>query len=721
MSAERDQARIQRGRQGLWAYNIRILLGNSYWLIVTPVAGAQLVLFWNMAVVSASSAPTAVRTVELLAPILAAFLCAHALAPEHGKVGELVFVRPVSVERVLLLRMAAVFAFVLIVISPVLILDMFRVQDFPLGAAVAAALPGMALMSVIALAAANALRQPLLGFAAVAAFWALDVATGGYFNALVSLRGYGNWLAQEPMSELWLTNKLVLCGLAVVIYLGLRKTLGKPAAPRRLRTAVVRAAVAVVVLVLYAGTGAGYKLAYGLRHEQELGIQSRLWYQVQFGRYGPAPVARLFGPAFPLYLQPDLSRETISLNSANTTLVTPVDVSRMRLLLRRYPRSIWADNAQLEIALYAMRGRPREEQLLIGRQAGQRQTAQRLVDQDLESARREFETLVDRYPRSPFGPLALSKMSAIGLAKLDFALAVGSLQRLIRDFGGSPQAYEAGLDLNAYYLCVGETDRALEAADAAAAAAPWDVQGKALLAAGRAAEAGGKADVARDRYQKAKESARRAADRSIAGARSPSRLNKAEMFDQVNAVISSCEQGLGRIGRGKPSPRKAVASGPAALVSGRLTVNGAGAGGARVAFGTPDTSGFPSPFAGGPAADAPVEEDGRFTLEMRPGSYPAVAALVRVLGNEAGWNKTMAAQLPVKAEQRQEDIGEIRVELSRPVQPQPQAGGRGSGRRVGSSASGGRRGGSRATRAEPGSGTPGRVGLERPSGRAGLR
>jgi len=662
------------GTQGLWAYNVRILLGNSYWLIVTPVAAAQLVLFWNMAIVSTSSVAFAVRTIELLAPILGAFLCAHVLAPEQGKVGELVFVRPVSTERVLVLRMAAVLAFVLLAMSPVLIFYRIRVEAFPLAAAVLAALPPMLLLSVLALAAAAALRQPLFGFAAAGAFWALDLATGGYYNQLLTLDSVADLLGGRPMSDAWAMNKALLVALAALIYLWLRRRLGHPVAPRRFREVLLRAVAVGVMLIAYLGSGAAYKIGYGLRHERELGPRARLWYQVQFHGYGPLPVARLFGPAFPLYVQADLRSPGLALGDANAAAIGPVDVGRLRELLRRYPRSIWADNAQFEIALLGLRERAAQPSLLIGRLPGTGNPSQQLLDQDTAGARREFGLLVARYPDSAFGPLALSQLAAIGLSELDFPLAIRSYERLIRDYSHTPDAYPAGLKLSHSYLWSGQPEKALDAADIAAGVAAWDVQGKALLAAARAAQAAGKDDTAHDRYQRARQAASLAAERALASARSPSRLNKAELFTSANAVIEACDRALA----GAPSTTsEAGQTSPSAVVTGRLLRNDHTVAGARVALGRADGRGFPSPFAG-PAVQASTDERGRFFLTGLPGGeYPALAVWLQLAPGTAQWEKTLTGPaLPVKVGPPSVDLGDIEV-TALPSAARPTAPGRG--------------------------------------------
>jgi tetratricopeptide (TPR) repeat protein len=364
----------------------------------------------------------------------------------------------------------------------------------------------------------------------------------------------------------------------------------------------------------------------------------------------------------------------MGLGDANGPVVAPVDLARLRTLLQRYPRSIWADNAQLEIALHDLRERTGDVALLIGSAAGRGDSPQRLFEEDSAAGRQGFEMLVERYPGSPFGPLALSQLAAIGLSELDFPLAIRSYERLIRDYPHAPDAYTAGLKLNRYYLATGQPDKAIVAAEIAAAAGAWDVRAEALFAGGRAAQAAGEKDVARDRYEQARETARHAADRSIAGARSPSRLNKAEMFAAANAVIAACDKALA--GELSPQPLGRQA-GPIAAVTGRVLLGDRPAAQARVALGPPDANGFPSPFSGVPpggrggstAASATTDASGRFALDDLPqGAYPALAVLICLPRRQADWVKELAAPAPpITADRPSLDLGDIRVIVTPPV------------------------------------------------------
>lgn len=626
----------------LWTYNVRILIGNTYWLIVTPIAATQLVLFWNMATATLFSPTRAAQTIELLCPILCAFLCAHALAPEQDGVGELVFVRPLSLEKILLLRLVVIFAFVFAVVSPAFIIYKVGIPDFPLGMTILAALPSMLLMSALAMAMASATRRPIVGLGGAGAFWVLDLTKGRYFNPLASLHGFSDYLAAQPMAEQWVAGKLVLIGLAALIYVLLRRRLGRPASPRRWMSLVRTAALVAVLLVVYVTSGAAYKVAYGIGHEREIANRARLWYQLQFRGYGPLPVAWMFGPAFPLYVQAELGSDLPVGGGVKGTLWTPVDISQMELLLERYPKSIWADNAQFEVATYKRRKTAGRPWLVIGCEAGNRQPRQTWVSEDVAGAVEEYQRLVDDYPESPFAPLALSQRALIGLSLLDFELSRSSYERLLRDYPEDAEAYDAGMGLSALYQREGEWEKALRAADIAANVALWDVKGEALFAAAQAAERAGEEEISRDRYARAREATHDAVERAIKGEKGPTRLTKGDLFERSNAVMRVCDAALS----GEPRP-VFVAPGGTEVV-GRIVKDDRGLPGVRVAIGaSPGPRGMPSPFVSGPVASATTDAQGAFRLtDVPPAGYGFAAFAMQLEGGEEDYS-VAGLELPI--------------------------------------------------------------------------
>ena len=78
--------------RALLRYNFGIVWGHTPWLLIIPVAASMLVLFWNMAMASMFTPSKVAQTTEGLAPILAAFLCAHLLGVEYRfRIGEITF------------------------------------------------------------------------------------------------------------------------------------------------------------------------------------------------------------------------------------------------------------------------------------------------------------------------------------------------------------------------------------------------------------------------------------------------------------------------------------------------------------------------------------------------------------------------------------------------------------------------------------------------------
>ena len=613
-SARREGSRRERG---LWAYNLRILLGNSYWLIVTPVAAAQLVLFWNMATSSLFSAVRAAQTMEELAPILGAFLCAHVLAPEQAGVRELVFARPVSLEKILLVRLGVMLAFVLAVLAPALVLYQLGIKAFPLGLTVAAGLPSLLFLSLLAMAVATSTRHPLLGLGVAAAYWVLDLAAGTYLNPVLTLHGFSDHLAEQPMSDQWVAGKLLLVGLAGLLYVWNRRVLRRPPGPRRWVTAAGVGAAALALTLLYFGSGAAYKITYGMRHERELGTRAYLWYRQQFQGYGPLPVARLFGPAFALYASG--SAPTVSTSWVGTPFATAGEMGSLRQLVARYPRSIWADNAAFELA----RGVGREPGAQVWAvsvygmdpQAG----GTEVVTEDCEGAIEAFQGFADSYPDSPFAPIALGQQAALAASLLDFEAAMGSYERLIREHPGARESREAGLALCAVYLKQGRWKEALHAADAAAEAAPWELRPEALLAAARAAERGGDGKGARVRYEQAHAAAQETRSIAMQARRRRAEIAGGQIVLRADAVMRACEEALASGLRDfTPSPPP-----PGVTATARLSGEGRGAAGVRAIIATEfDARGRPSPFLDSPAAYGTTGRDGSLSLRnVQPGSY----------------------------------------------------------------------------------------------------
>ena len=687
MSAPTQETNGGRKSRSIWSYNLRILLGNSYWLIVTPVAAAQLVLFWNMATATLFSSVRAAQTIEEVAPLLGAFLCAHALAPEQAGVRELVVARPVSLERILLVRLSAMFAFVLALMTPAMLIYFFGIKVFPLGLTVLAGLPSLLFLSMLAMAVATGTRQPLLGLAVAAAYWVLDLVVGSQFNPLVTLHGFSDHLANRPMSDQWAVSKIILIALAGLVYLWNRRMLTRPPGPRRWVTAVQVGATLVVILFLYVGGGAAYKIGYGLRSERTEGGRSYFAYKQQFQTYGPLPVARLFGPAFALFMQAKAGSGTAFSWSGSPT-PTAEELVNMQRLVERYPKSMWADNAAFEIARALARRSARDIWVISTYSAGAPPGDPDVIQEDLEVGEKALGEFADTYPDSPFAALALSMRAQMALTLLDFPPAVETCEKMVKTYPDAGETSDAGIALSRLYLGQGRWKDALAAADTGAAVASWDVKGEALLVAARAAERGGDVEGAGARYEKAHAAAKEARRLANEHKKSPRELSGGQIVLRSDGVMRECEEVL-RTGLQRITP---AAPPPGVTLTGRVERSGKGVPGVRVVVAAaPNALEKLSPFVETPVAYGATDADGRYALSnARPGVYPLAGYAYQQPRSAPVWQVAQPA-LPLRVADASLTLP---ANTLRPPAPRsPSAGPRGGARGGGAARGGNRAGG----------------------------
>src|SRR5205085_686842 len=192
-------------------YTFKILTGSGYWVLIVPVAAMMIVSVWMMALANAFDQATADQIAELMMSILGAFLVAHSLAPEYrSSIGAVLASKPVSLHRVLTLRVALglVAPLVLTAVPVILSSQTLKAVDFitPLSAA----LPSLWFLSMLALTFATLFRNPLGGFAVAAGLWALDLEVGYGMHPILSLQGLHARDLSDPLSSLWIVNKIVL-------------------------------------------------------------------------------------------------------------------------------------------------------------------------------------------------------------------------------------------------------------------------------------------------------------------------------------------------------------------------------------------------------------------------------------------------------------------------------------------------------------------------------
>jgi len=441
----------------LLRYNFRIVLGHTYWLIIIPIAGSQIVMFWNVYLATLFTPGKAAWTTELVAPLMAAFLCAYVLAAEYRhRVGEITFCKPFAAGRILLLRLLAVYAFVgaLTALALFVYTKHPAMPDLDLPTLVKAGLPSTFFLSFLAMTMATLFRQPVVGFLSAALYLALDgyaALKGVSFNPLLTLHSAADHFARQPFGELWVLSKWILLGLSAGLYLLNARLMARPEGPRNLRALARNVGLLVFLLVLYLGGGAWYKVWYGIhRIEPQSPKLARFWYREQFRIYGRLPVARLLGPAFPRYLGVLAATSEEELSQGLPQGRSERDKQLLQEVINQYPGSQWADNALFQLAEFA-----KSE----GAQEGSERAA---------SAASFYGLLVQRYPHSVFAPTALAGLARLG----DPRTRRAAYQQLYEQYRDREEALEAVVFLAEEQITQGRPEQALRMYETAAQAAP---------------------------------------------------------------------------------------------------------------------------------------------------------------------------------------------------------------------------------------------------------
>lgn len=484
----------------LWRYNLRIVLGQTYWLLVIPIAVSQLVLFWHMAMAVTFKPVTAARTAELLAPALGAFLCAYVLGPEYQLTGEITFCKPFAVHRLLLLRLFSVWLFVGLLLATMFAGYYFGLGPFPVGITILAAVPSVLFLSLLSLTVATLFRSPGAGLAVAGAYWALDLLGGAGFHPLLTLHGWAERLADKNFSEWWKTSKLCLLGLSLLLYFINGRLMTRPQVPRRRWRTAAKTIGATLVLGLYLYTGAAYKIVVGLREEQTNPLQAWLWYRTQFSMYGPLPVPYLFGPAFGHYIGERPSLSAVLSGTTLSILRTPAAASHLALVAERYPHSLWADNALFEL------GRCYEYQV------------DTVTPPEETGALDIYRRLASNYPDSPFSPLALERFARLAAQKGRWKEVEWAHKLFQTHYSSHPEAWTAAELLVNEYRRRGEKkpkwhQRALQIAQRTVRVTSWKRRARALSLLGDLLLEAGQREAARQRYREALQAAEAALQR----------------------------------------------------------------------------------------------------------------------------------------------------------------------------------------------------------------
>ena len=381
----------------LLRYNFRVLMFHNWWLLVIPLAVSQLTVFWTITTQPFTPALPA-NTVELISPLLAAFLCAHLLAAEYRSgIGAVLASKPIDIGKVVLLRLVIAIGLVWALGWLSLLAFSFGMKPYPLLE------PGMAFMvsslflGLFALTFATLFRHPLAGFGVAALYWALDLPPGQPMNPFLSLKSLSSSIpvstvfVEQPLTDHWWIAKTLLLVAALALYFGQKRllfTLGSPLTGRRRRSTL---AGAVGVFVFYIAAGASAKVIYGYTHRGQLLPNDAGWFRRQFAPYAPLPAASLFGSNFQRYLG-DIpnSWRVIQEGEADTLGDTAQHRRDLSRVLDTAPNSIWAaSSAELLARLQTRAELPPEEKAA------------------------HYRVLADHYGNSPYTAFALQQIAHI--------------------------------------------------------------------------------------------------------------------------------------------------------------------------------------------------------------------------------------------------------------------------------------------------------------------
>jgi hypothetical protein len=377
----------------LLRYNFRVMMLNNRWLVAFPLVVSQLTVFWFL-LTRQYSPDLPAQSVEVVTPLLAAFLGAHLLSAEYrSRIGALLASRPVNISRIVVLRLFVMLALVWGLALLSLVAYTYGKQPFDVKRPILACIPSTLFLTMLALTFATLFRHSLAGFAVAALYWAIDLTPGAPLQPYMSLRALTSYYAvymlparQTFLPEWWISKVFLLVG-ALLLYLYHSRivfTLGSAQTLRLRRGAIIGASV---LLVFYLVSGAVLKVAYGYTHRGKLPGNDLAWFRYQFAPYGPIPVAALFGPAFTRYVgeiaNPWRASEGEDADVMGDTVKHNLD---LKYVLEKMPNSMWAPGAADALA----------------RLQGRRQSK-------IEDAIALNQIIVDRYPHSPYVDYALRR------------------------------------------------------------------------------------------------------------------------------------------------------------------------------------------------------------------------------------------------------------------------------------------------------------------------
>jgi len=510
--------------------NVRVLLGAGHWVFVLPAVVSQFVMLWHAAKVSLYTPATVTRTAELLAPLLAAFVCAHLLAPEYRyQVAEIVLVRPVSFRKVVLLRLVVLYAFVAALMAVLLVLYWLAMghRDWNRLETIAASVPSTLFLSLLAIAVAAAWKSPAAGFGAALAYWGLDMWRGPDLNPLLTLQAYsarvatGNPLWQGMYATGWLINKAALLLVCVVLAYAARAALRRPVPQRRLRSGGVSVAAFVALVAALVAVGLPIKVLGVMRLERQNPNTALLWFRQAIVPYGRVPVPYVMGPAFAGYvgyLPPWSHLPPATEGSAQRTYET----AELQRVAEQYSRSPWAVRARYEWARRHLPedlatdaapptgppgpGRPGEPPPRAQEQAPEPPTEQ--VEVQVRLAAEYCQDIMSNDPDSVYAPGATALLAEIQEALGQTEEGLRTRRQLVERYPTSAEAWKAVEYLLDTYRAAGHQADLMWAADQQVKIAPASHLATALVDRAEIAEEQRDGAAARKDFEAALEQAR---------------------------------------------------------------------------------------------------------------------------------------------------------------------------------------------------------------------
>lgn len=381
----------------LLRYNFRIMMLNNRWLVAFPLAVSQLTVFW-LIVTRQFTADLPSQCVELVSPLLGAFLGAHLLSAEYrSRVGALLACRPVNIGRIVVLRLIVMLALVWALAWISLMAFTYGKQPFDFTPPILACIPSTLFLTMLAMTFATLFRHSLAGFGIAALYWTMDLLPGPAVQPYMSLRTLTSYYTvlkfpdqQTFVKEWWISKVILLVGALILYILHARIvfTLGSPQTLKLRRRAMIGA---VGLIAFYMVSGALLRVGYGYTHRGKLTPNDVAWFRRQFAPYGPIPVSALFGPDFPRYLG-DIANPWRTPEGEDADVMGDTDKHRhaLRAIIANSPNSPWAASAADALA----------------RISGHRQS-------DIKESVAYYRTVVDKYPASPYVDYSLRQAAHV--------------------------------------------------------------------------------------------------------------------------------------------------------------------------------------------------------------------------------------------------------------------------------------------------------------------